>query len=48
MECSDEFFETQNFPYFLAFGRETEAVKALVFGESFGFLGGGEELDRRL
>jgi hypothetical protein len=32
----------------LAFGRESEAVKKLVFGENFGILAGGEETDRAL
>ena len=40
MELSDEYYETQNFPYTLAFGRETDAVKGLTFNESFGVLVG--------
>ena len=38
MECQEEYFEPQNFPYLLAFGRETDAIKGLSFGEAFRFL----------
>jgi hypothetical protein len=44
MDCQEEYFEPHNFPYLLAFGRETEAIRGLVFGEAFRFLG-GEEVD---
>jgi Leucine-rich repeat (LRR) protein len=38
LECCEEHYETQNLPYLLAFGRETDAVRGLVFGEAFGLL----------
>lgn len=48
MEFAEDFFEQQNFPYLLAFGRETDAVKAMVFAESFRFLGEAEDVDARM
>lgn len=48
LEWSEEFYETDNFPYLLAFGRESEAVKALVFGESLSFLVDPNEIERRI
>lgn len=47
MELSEEYYEVQNFPYTLAFGRETDAVKGLTFGKSFGLLVGMES-ERRM
>jgi len=38
MECAEEHYETQNLPYLLAFGRETDAVRGLRFEEGFGQL----------
>ena len=40
MEFSEEYYETQNLPYTLAFGRETDAVKGLIFDQQFGVLVG--------
>ena len=48
MELSEEYYEAQNFPYTLAFGRETDAVKGLTFGKSFGLLVGCVESERRM
>ena len=48
MEFSEEYFEQQNFPYLLAFGRETDAVKAMVFAESFRFLGEADHVEARM
>ncbi len=48
MEFSEEYFESQNFPYLLAFGRETDAIKGLVFSENLRFLGEAEDVDDRM
>ena len=47
MEFSEEHYEASNLPYTLAFGRETDAVKGLIFNQSFGVLI-GQEAEKRI
>lgn len=39
MEFNEEIFNTENIPYFLSFGRDNDAIKSLIFNETFMFTG---------